>query len=135
MKDAQFFYVENGINGFALVKATEQEIIDTFIESVPTPTGIGLKYTYNESDKLIYVCLSGKYVPTSNYQYEEEEAKKLLLETALERSQYDLLFLPTNNPNQLILEIKDFMEKSLDSDEDELFSALEKILVELSNLS
>ena len=73
-------------------------------------------------------------MPTSNYQWEPEEAKKALLELALENAQNNgdgrVLFQPNQSKKDLIEDIEQFLADNDDIDAD-LVEVLNNIIKEL----
>lgn len=131
-----YFYIAYQNQGLALIEAPPKEIIAEFLEETTTPSGIGKKYFYNETDKFIYAYYAGgQCSPTSKYEYTSEEAEKTLLEMALENSQNQvgntIMFTPTNDPKLLIADIEDYLEY-YDEDNQTLETALKQFIDKLA---
>lgn len=108
-----FYYVAYDLDGIKLFETDEDGIIHEFKDE---------NHFYDPEDKLIYSQYSGRKVPTSNYQWEPEEAKKALLELALENAQNNgdgrVLFQPNQSKKDLIEDIEQFLADNDDIDAD-----------------
>lgn len=120
-----FYYVAYDLEGIKLFETDEDGIIHEFKDE---------NHFYDPEDKLIYSQYSGRKVPTSNYQWEPEEAKKTLLELALENAQNNgdgrVLFQPNQSKKDLIEDIEQFLADNDDIDAD-LVEVLNNIIKEL----